>query len=205
MTHSLIKFRLIRQIYLVLGISYAVGLIAINVWFSFIKLNWSYWNILWFILLLLAAGFIFIVSGLATGLSKDKSVHSAFVGMMTLMNNTKFIYHDKLGYFIINIKLGPIEHWGFTNTIDICKQTLFAQTEIITGITYTDKCSLDKISENIKRNLDNYYQSILNQKQKEQQQKALLKRQQDNINRVMGWDGYLDKTTKRDKNISKII
>jgi hypothetical protein len=113
---------------------------------------------------------------------------TSFVHFFMKPINMKIVSHEHLGDFFIN--LGNDD-----NYITIYKQKLF----ILEDIGNVRKSNnIEKMAGDIKKFLDDKYQKILNEKNKEEAILAWKKR-------VADWDGYLDPVTRRDNKINELL
>ena len=98
----------------------------------------------------------------------------------------KWIYHSDLGHYLCIIT---------TDKIKLYEPKYLYMKEI-----YDDYYSgtVEDISKNIKRHLDNRYKSLLVDIQQDKEYK-------ERINKINKWDGYLDVQSRRDDKINKIL
>ena len=135
------------------------------------------------IVLAIQAGLFFLVEKMIDEGNKPGKIFPMFWFMF--IPERKKTYHSKLGWFDLYI-------FRSANKIFIYKQGFFLCQEI-------GEVSLGSsdVPGQIKDLLDREYSNILKEKDNREKQNEL-------IAKVMNWDGFLDKETRRDKKINDL-
>jgi hypothetical protein len=102
------------------------------------------------------------------------------------LKRTKIVHHDHLGEFILT--------FDKYNDLVLLKQNWFG-CKIIGSFYLTD--DTEELSKKIQGVLNELYKDIL---YKEEKKKNIA----DKVNKIMSWDGYLDKATRRDDKLDKL-
>jgi hypothetical protein len=134
--------------------------------------------------LLVIALFQLILFGLSYW-QREKDSH-IFYQFYNTLRRPKIIHHEHLGEFLLT--------FDKDNDLVLLKQNWFTCEEI--GHYYlTD--DTEKLSGKIQEDLNGLYKNIV----KEEEQKKNIA---DKVNKIMSWDGYLDKSTRRDDKLDKL-
>jgi hypothetical protein len=116
---------------------------------------------------------------------REKDSH-IFYQFYNTLRRPKIIHHEHLGEFLLT--------FDKDNDLVLLKQNWFTCEEI--GHYYlTD--DTEKLSGKIQEDLNGLYKNIV----KEEEQKKNIA---DKVNKIMSWDGYLDKSTRRDDKLDKL-
>ena len=102
------------------------------------------------------------------------------------LKRTKIVHHEHLGEFILT--------FDKDNDLVLYKQNWFICEEIGTFYLTDDT---EELSKKIQGSLNELYKDIL---YKEEKKKIIDSK----VNKIMSWDGYLDKATRRDDKLDKL-
>ena len=109
-----------------------------------------------------------------------------FYQFYNILKKPKIIHHEHLGKFLLT--------FDKDNDLILLKQNWFSLKEI--GQFYlTD--DTEELAKKIQKNLNELYKNILAEEEKK-------KNITNKVNKIMSWDGHLDKATRRDDKLDKL-
>jgi hypothetical protein len=134
--------------------------------------------------LLVIALFQLILFGLSYWHREVDSI--VFYYFFKTLKRPKIVHHEHLGKFILT--------FDKDNDLVLYKQNWFICEEIGTFYLTDDT---EQLAKKIQDSLNELYKDIL---YKEEKKKNIA----DKVNKIMSWDGYLDKATRRDDKLDKL-
>jgi hypothetical protein len=105
---------------------------------------------------------------------------------LIMMRHIKWVYHDDLGYFLASFQ---------DEKVIIYKQKILCIKELF---DVDNNGNIDDVSKSIKIELDRIYSNKIIKEKRENEIKT-------KINTMKKWDGYLDKSDRRNGKIKKIL
>lgn len=120
--------------------------------------------------------------------------HSIIMGVWSFWEDrcNKWIVHDDLGYFFTSFS-------EENETISIYRQDFFGMKYVAhLGLPKDQKDLEEVVALDIKKRLDDVYTTKVEEIKKN-------KGYSSRINKLLAWDGYLDKVSRRDGKIDKIL
>lgn len=207
---NLFKFNLRKYIYLSLGWFFYASILMLIMFVSFSgieKPTISSYTGAFFISLLIFL-FVFLVCMVLEHWF-GKKLHTFLYVPIFHFKILKPIYHIDLGYFIIGVNTEPEKYGrGVRFSLDAYVQSFLYRVKIIDD-TCINEVAEKEISRKIKEKLDYIFSEKI---RTEREKEANRKRQEHNEklieeakSKLKEWDGFLDRESRRDGRIDKII
>lgn len=152
------------------------------------RINWTLGIISGFIIGLVTIGGRYLFRFIDKEIYDQNNIVTflGYIYYCTKLRNRKWIYHSDLGYYLCIIT---------SSDIKVFKPNLFYMKELYDGYNNGD---INRISNSIKDALDREYKDILTKMKTDKEDKERIKT-------IKNWDGYLDKQSRRDNKIDKIL